>query len=133
MAKTMRRTLTDYLGSVLDAPISKLRRQAIAIAICVAGAIGAIFYAASAASLALEAQVGAVYGRLIVAGAFALLAIGAIAIPRLFSARAESITQRAQTEAKAMPKNERLAMIIEAVLMGFNASASRKAAKAGKH
>ena len=64
----MRRTLTDYLGSVLDAPISRLRRQAISIAICVAGAIGAIFYAASAATLALEPQVGAVYGRLIIAG-----------------------------------------------------------------
>jgi hypothetical protein len=133
MAKTMRRTLTDYLGSVLDAPISNLRRQAIAIAICIAGAIGAIFYAASAATLALEAEVGAVYGRLIVAGAFALLAIGAIAIPRLFAAPSESITQRAHTEAKAMPKNERLAMIIEAVLLGFSASAHRKAAKAGKH
>ena len=128
----MRRTLTDYLGSVLDAPISKLRRQAISIAICVAGAIGAIFYAAAAATLALEAQVGAVYGRLIIAGAFALLAVGAIVVPRLLS-RPESMTQRAQTEAKAMPQNDRIAMIIEAVLMGFNASANRKAAKAGKH
>jgi hypothetical protein len=128
----MRRTLTDYLGSVLDAPISRLRRQAIAIGLCVAGAIGAIFYAAAAASLALEAQVGPIYGRLIIAGAFALLAIGAIVVPRLLS-RPETITHRAQAEAKAMPKNERLAMIIEAVLMGFNASANRKAAKAGKH
>ena len=128
----MRRTLTDYLGSVLDAPISRLRRQAISIAICVAAAIGAIFYAAAAATLALEAQFGAVYGRLIIAGAFALLAIGAIVVPRLLS-RPESITHRAQTEAKAMPKNDRMAMIIEAVLMGFNASANRKTAKAGKH
>ena len=43
------------------------------------------------------------------------------------------MTQRAQAEAKAMPKNDRMAMIIEAVLLGFNASANRKAAKAGKH
>jgi hypothetical protein len=127
----MRRTLTDYLGSVLDAPISKLRRQTISIAICVAGAIGAIFYAAAAATLALEAQFGAVYGRLIIAGAFALLAIGAIVVPRLLS-RPETITHRAQAEARAMPKNDRIAMIIEAVLMGFNASANRKAAKANK-
>jgi hypothetical protein len=130
----MRKTLTDYLGSVLDAPISRLRRQAIAIGLCIAGAIGATFYAAAAASLALEAQVGAVYGRLIIAAAFALLAIGAIAVPRLLAARSESIAHRAQVEANAMQKKERLAMIIEAVLMGFNASAHRKAAKAGgKH
>ena len=129
----MRRTLTDYLGSVLDAPISRLRRQAIALAICVAAAIGAIFYAASAGTLALEAQVGSVYARLIIAGAFALLAIGAVVIARLPASRRESVTHRAQTEARAMPKNERLAMIIEAVLMGFNASAGKKTAKAGKH
>jgi hypothetical protein len=124
----MRRTLTDYLGSVLDAPISRLRTQAISIALCVAGAIGAIYYAASAAMLALEMQVGPVYARLIVAGAFALLAIGAILVPRL--SRPETITR---TEARAMPKNERLAMILEAALMGFNASAGKKTAKAGKH
>ncbi len=77
----MRSTLTDYLGSVLDAPISRLRRQAIAIAVCVAAAIGAIFYAAAAATLALEAQVGSVYAHLIIAGAFVLLGIGAISVP----------------------------------------------------
>jgi cytochrome c biogenesis protein CcdA len=125
----MRKTLTDYLGSVLDAPISRLRRQVISIAVCVAAAIGAIFYAASAATLALEAQVGAVYGRLIIAGAFALIALAAIAIPRW--SRAESITERAQAEAKAMPKNDRLAMILEAVLLGFSASTARK--PANKH
>jgi hypothetical protein len=32
-----------------------------------------------------------------------------------------------------VPKNDRMAMIIEAVLMGFNAAAGKKAAKAGKH
>jgi cytochrome c biogenesis protein CcdA len=128
----MRSTLTDYLGSVLDAPISRLRRQTISIALCVAAAIGAIFYAAAAATLALEAQVGPVYAHLITAGAFILLAIGAILVPRLLS-RSEAITHRAQAEAKAMPRNDRMAMIIEAVLMGFNAAAGKKTAKAGKH
>ena len=84
----MRRTLTDYLGSVLDAPISRLRRQAISIAICVAGAIGAIFYAAAAATLALEAASrcglwAADHRRRL----SPLLAIGAIVIPRLIVAR----------------------------------------------
>ena len=45
----------------------------------------------------------------------------------------ETITHRAQAEAKAMPRNDRMAMIIEAVLMGFNAAAGKKTAKAGKH
>lgn len=123
----MRPTLTEFLASVLDAPISRLRNQAIGVAICAAGAIGALYYTLAAAVLALEPQVGGVYARLIVAVAFAVIALCAIAIPRWF--RAESMTRRAQAEAKAMPKNDRMAMIIEAVLLGFNASATRKAAK----
>jgi hypothetical protein len=123
----MRPTLTEFLGSVLDAPISRLRNYAIGVAVCAAAAIGAVYYVLAAAVLALEPQVGAVYARLIVAAAFAIIALCAIAIPRLM--RTESITHRAQAEAKAMPKNDRLAMIIEALLLGFSASAGRKAAK----
>jgi len=124
---SMRPTLTEFLGSVLDAPISRLRNYAIGIAVCTAGTIGAAYYVLAAAVLALEPQVGAVYARLIVAAAFAIIALCALAIPRL--ARAESLTKRAQAETKAMPKNDRLAMIIEAVLLGFSASAARKTAK----
>jgi hypothetical protein len=125
----MRPTLTEFLGSVLDAPISRLRNWVIGLAICAAGAIGAVYYALAAAMLALEPEVGAIYARLIVAGAFVVIALCAILIPRF--SRIDSMSRRAQAEAKAMPKNDRLAMIIEAVLLGFSASTTRKAA--GKH
>jgi hypothetical protein len=127
----MRPTVTDFVGSALEAPISRLRNWAIGVAICAAGAIGAVYYALAAAVLALEPLVGAVYARLIVAAIFAVIAVVAILLPRLIASRSESVTERAHAQAKAMPKNERLAMIIEAVLLGFNASASRKTA--GKH
>jgi len=124
----MRRTLTDFMGSVLDAPISRLRNWAIGVAICAAAAIGAIYYAAAAALLALEPRVGGVYAHLILAAVFVVIALLAIAIPRLIASRSESIAERAHAEAKAMPKNDRLAMIIEALVVGFNASTSRKTA-----
>jgi hypothetical protein len=124
----MRPTLTDFLASVLDAPISRLRRQAISVAVCTAGGIGAAYYGAAAALLALEPQAGAVYARLIIAAAFVVIALLAIAIPRMLASRSESVTDRAHARAKAMPKNERMAMIIEAILLGFNASNTRKAA-----
>ena len=120
----MRPTLIEFLGSVLEAPISKLRNYAIGVAVCAAGAIGALYYALAAAVLALEAPVGPVYARLIVAVAFAIIAVSAILIPRL--SRSESITRRAKAEVKAMPKNDRIAMILEAAMMGFNASTARK-------
>lgn len=120
----MRLTLTDYVGSVLDAPISKLRRYAIAIAICAACAIGAIYYGASAAAIALEPQVGAAYAHLIVAGAFLLLAAIAIVAPRF--ARNESMIARAQAESKGMSRDMQLAMILEAMLLGFSASSGKR-------
>jgi len=87
----MRPTLTEFLGSVLDAPITKLRNYAIGVAVCAAGAIGAVYYALAAAVLALETPVGPVYARLIVAVAFAVIAFCAIMVPRL--SRSESITR----------------------------------------
>jgi hypothetical protein len=124
----MRRTLTDFLGSVLDAPISRLRNWAIGVAICAAGVIGAIYYSAAAALLVLEPRMGAIYAHLILAAAFAVLALLAIIIPRMIASRSDTMAERAHAQAKAMPKNERLAMIIEALLLGFNASTSRKTA-----
>ena len=123
----MRPTLIDFLSSALDAPIARLRRHAISMVVCAVGAVGAAYFASSAALLALEPQVGPVYARLILAGVFAAIALCAIAIPRL-GTRPESIVERAQANAKAMPKNDRMAMIIEAILLGFNASNTRKAA-----
>jgi len=40
----------------------------------------------------------------------------------------ETLNRTRHAEAKTMPKNAKLAMIIEALLLGFSASAARKAA-----
>jgi hypothetical protein len=132
MTNMRRQTLTDFMGSVLDAPMSRLRNWAIGLAICMAAVIGAIYFLAAAAFLALEPKVGAIPAHLILAAAFIVLAGLAIAIPRMIAAHSEGIAERAQAQAKAMPKNERLAMIIEALVLGFSASATRKTAKADK-
>ena len=52
----MRPTLIDFVGSALDAPISRLRNWAIGMAICAAGAIGAVYYALAAAACSLSSR-----------------------------------------------------------------------------
>jgi hypothetical protein len=115
--------LPEHIGASFDGPISTLRRQTIAIVIAIASAIGAIFYGLSATALALEPQVGTIYARLIIAGAFVVLGAVAVLIPRLF--RRRGIAERAKAEAAAMTREQKVAMIIEALLLGFSLSSRR--------
>lgn len=120
-------SLPDYIGSSLDGPISAVRRQTIAIAVAAASAVGAVFYFLSAALLALEPLVGGIYARLLIAAAFIIIAAAAILLPRLF--HTPSVVERARTEADSLTKDQKIAMIIEAVMMGFSLSSRGKSAQ----
>lgn len=120
-------SLPDYIGSSLDGPITAVRRMTIAIAVAAASAVGALFYLLSAALLALEPLVGDVYARLLIAAAFIVIACGAVLLPRLF--HTPSVVERAHAEASALTRDQKIAMIIEAVIMGFSLSSRSKRAR----
>ena len=120
-------SLPDYIGSSLDGPISAVRRQAITIAVAAASVVGAVFYILSAALLVLEPIVGDVYARLLVAAAFAIIAGCAVLLPRLF--HTPSVVERARMEAGSLTRDQKIAMIIEAVMMGFSLSSRSKSAE----
>lgn len=117
-------SLSDYIGSSLDGPISAIRRQTIALAVAAASAIGAVYFALSAALMAIEPIVGAVLARLLIAVIFVLIACGAIFLPRMFST--PSVVERAREEADTLTRDQKIAMVIEAVMMGFAASSRGK-------
>lgn len=117
-------SLSDYIGSSLDGPISAVRRQTIALAVAAASAIGAVYFALSAALMAIEPIVGAVLARLLIAAVFVLIACGAIFLPRMFST--PSVVERAREEADTLTRDQKIAMVIEAVMMGFAASSRGK-------
>ena len=121
--------LNRFIGSTLDGPISTVRRHAIGIAIAAAAAIGALFYCAEAAVVALEPQIGAALARLAVGGGLAVIALAALAIPRM--ARNESVVERAQAETEGMTREQKFALVIEALLAGFSLS-SRRSPAGGK-
>ena len=118
--------LSDYIGASLDGPVSAIRRHAISLVIAVAAAVGAVFYAASAAMVALEAALGPALARLLVAVILVLIAVASYYAPRLF--RSPGLVEKAQSESEEMTREQKIAMVFEALLLGFSMS-SRKSEK----
>lgn len=117
--------LHQFIDSALTGPISTIRRQAIGIVLAAAAGIGALYYFLAAANLALEPVVGPVYSRAIIGASFLLIAIVALSMPRMF--RSKSIVEQAQAETNAMTRDEKFALIVEAVLAGFSLTSSQRA------
>ncbi len=114
----------------------KLKRNAILYAVCAFFGIAAVIYAASASVLALEPEVGAVYARLILAGAFAFVVLAILlgmwlARPSSTPAPARMPLQaelHAEAQAQAAQRSAQfaqLAMIIEAAMLGYSMARRR--------
>jgi hypothetical protein len=120
--------LNQFIDTTLTGPISTVRRQAIGIAVAVAASIGALFYFMAAANMALEPAVGPVASRAIIGGSFLFIAVLGVMMPRMF--RSQSMVERAQAETKDMTRDEKFALVLEAILAGFSLSSRRsKSAK----
>jgi hypothetical protein len=120
-------SISDYIGSSLDGPISAVRRLTIAIAVAAGSAVGAVFFGLSAALLALEPLVGPIYARLLIAALFIFIGGAAVLLPRLF--HTPSVVERARSEADSLTRDQKIAMVIEAVMMGFALSSRGKSAQ----
>lgn len=110
---------------------AKARRNAILYSLAVLSAIAAIIFAASASLLALEPHVGMVYARLILAGVFAAV-VAAVALTLWLSGRSAAPAVRAVPLNQAQAARQRssaqfaqLAMIVEAVLLGYSMARKR--------
>lgn len=122
-------SLSDLVGASLEAPVAAIRRYVIGYAIAAAAAIGALVYGASALTRALEAALGPIEARAIMALGFAALAAGGYVAPRLM--RSRSAAETVQTKVDAMSREEKVAMVLEALRFGFSAG-SRKPGSQGE-
>jgi hypothetical protein len=118
-------SLSDLVGASLEAPVAALRRYVISYAIAVAAAIGALLYGASALTRALEAALGPVEARVIMAVALALIAVAGFLAPRLLQSK--SPVENVQAKVNSMTREEKIAMALEALRFGFSMG-SRKPA-----
>lgn len=109
-------SLSDPVGA-LEAPAAAIRRYALCYSIAAAAAIGALFYAASAATRALEMSLGPVEARAIMAVALALIAVCFWFAPRWLRSKSPAETARASFQ--AMSREEKIAVVLEALRFGF--------------
>jgi hypothetical protein len=117
----------------LNGAATKLRRNAILYTLCAFCAVAAIVFAASASVLALEPHVGMVYARLILAAVFAVVVVAIVLALRLSGRPAAApgaqpvqmpLHAQAQT-AQRSAQFAQLAMIVEAVLLGYSMARRR--------
>lgn len=121
--------LNDIVALAFNRFGGNLRRDAILYLAAAFCAATAIVFMASATVLALEPYVGMVYARLILAGVFAL-ALGGIVLATWLARRPTTagtplnLHGQAQT-AQRSAQFAQLAMIVEAVLLGYSMARRR--------
>jgi hypothetical protein len=124
---------TAFTGAFakLNAATAKLRRNVILYSLGAFCAVAAVLLTASASLLALEPHVGVVYARLILAGVFAFVVV-AVALTLWLAGRHAPVPQavplHAQAQAQATQRSAQfaqLAMIVEAVLLGYSMARRR--------
>ena len=121
--------LTDIAEGAVSGVVARYVRRAIFFALIGACAIVALYYVNAAASLALAQQYGSLYAYLIMAGIYALAAL--IALAAFYTMRHRPVAQTmAGTASEGLlssPRNMQIAMLIEAVMLGY--SLARKSGK----
>ena len=131
-------SLQKMVGHVLQGAVETIKRNAIGYAICAVCGVAVIVLATGAGVLALVPLVGAVYALLIAAGVYLVVIIATMlwlqsATPRPAAARATTAPLGAAAlgvapDAAAAQKQvqfAQLAMIIEAVALGYSLSRKR--------
>jgi hypothetical protein len=94
----------------------RLLRRALGFALAALFALAAVYHFTVAGTLALDAQFGALYARLIVAAIYTAAVLVALVV--LWATR----TGQAATDARALsaPANAQILMLIEAVMLGYS-------------
>ena len=108
--------------------VRKAQRSAIAYSVCALCGLAVVILATGAAVMALIPLVGAVYAQLIVAGVFVLVIVITmlwLQRPAREPARAVPVGATAEAATRSQTQFAQIAMIIEAVMLGYSMSRRR--------
>ncbi len=120
--------IQDTIALYLRGVGSRVRRDVIAYAICAVCAVAVLILATWASIAALLPAVGAVYAPLVVAGAYALVAVLTIVWLQWAKSRSTGAAMPLASGINATHRQAQfaqLAMIVEAVLLGYSMSRRR--------
>ena len=109
--------LEDTISEMIGHLVRRLVRRGIAMAIFAILILVATYHLTIAGILALEGLYGPLYARLIVVGAYVVLAI--VALAYLFATRAKPTTAKTRPGVSRAPKDVQIAMLLESILLGY--------------
>jgi len=121
-------SLQDTVSRAVRGFVRKAQRSAIAYSICALCGLAVLILATGAAVMALIPVVGAVYAQLIVAGVFLLVIVITmlwLQRPAPEPARAVPVGATAEAATRSQAQFAQIAMIIEAVMLGYSMSRKR--------
>jgi len=125
-------SLQDMVSHAVRGFVQKAQRSAIAYSICALCGVAVLILATGAAIMALIPVVGAVYAQLIVAGVFLLvIVITMLWLQRPARAARQPASKRmpvgaaAEAATRSQAQFAQIAMIIEAVMLGYSMSRKR--------
>jgi hypothetical protein len=108
---------TNIAEIVFDYLFGRLMRRAIVAALIALFALIAIYHFTIAGALALEAQYGLLYARVIVAAAYSAAAL--ITLIVFWAMRPKPPIENHVAGALTSPRNTQIAMLIEAAILGY--------------
>jgi hypothetical protein len=112
--------ITDVVGTIIQRVTGRLLRRALGGLLLALFFLGALYHLTVAGTLALELQFGALNARLIIGAAYALAAV--ITFAALWATRAKLKPRGDRAGLLNSTRDLQIAMIIEAVLLGFSLS-----------
>ena len=121
-------SVTQAVSHAVRGFVRKAQRSAIAYSVCAVCGLAVLILATSAAVMALIPVVGAVYAQLIVAGVFLLVIVITmfwLQRPAREPVRAVPVGATAEAATRGQAQFAQIAMIIEAVMLGYSMSRRR--------
>jgi hypothetical protein len=115
--------LDHLVADTLSRLIGRLLRRAIAALLLGLFVLAVIYQLTVAGTLELANSYGLVNARLIVAGVYAAAAIGTLVF--LFATRGKPVIAETEAGALGKPRDLRIAMLLESVLLGYSLARNR--------
>ena len=112
--------LDDIASVTFNQLFGRLLRRASGAALLAAFAVVALYYANGAGTLALTDKFGMLYAYMIMAAIYAVAALIVLSI--LMSTRTKKVVAGKPEGLLAEPRNMQIAMLIEAVMLGYSLS-----------
>jgi hypothetical protein len=117
--------LSDIASATIGRLASQLMRRVAGWTLVAVFGLAALYQGSVAAVVALEAEVGAFYAHLIIAGVYALLAIAAVVVLRV-TVRRPFVDDDFRKSLATLPPEAQIATVIEALLLGYAMSRRKK-------